>query len=197
MREQIEASLAQFRSDISDLDNKALLDRYFYSTSGPVLNNKDQAKLRRLVSDKMDVSVRDVILVGSAKLGFTIRPKQNRPIFSHFGDSSDIDIAIVSGPLFSKYWQLSFQFWTERGDWRKAERFRQYLFRGWLRPDLLPTDPEFELSADWFEFFRSLQASGEFGGYKLAAGIYANEFFWEEYVSTALSDCRQFVEELT
>ncbi|WP_146159722.1 hypothetical protein [Rhodovulum imhoffii] len=197
MTQEIADNLERFKRDLDEHDNKTLVDRYYYSTSGPVLDNGQQAALRRSVSDYLDVSVRDVVLVGSAKLGFTLRPKPNRPALSHFGDESDIDVAIISSPLFLRYWQETFSHWVDVGDWDQAGKFREYLFRGWLRPDKLPRDADFPLSKQWFDFFRSLQASGEFGGYKIAAGIYLNEHFWEEYVGSALSECRLYVKELT
>lgn len=197
MTEAIEENLRRFRQDIVNVDNATLVDRYYYSTSSPILSNEQQAELRRAISDHFGASVRDVILVGSAKLGFTLRHKPGRPPLSYFGDSSDIDVAIVSQELFTEYWEETFSHWVEKGDWRRAEEFRKYLFRGWLRPDMLPADPEFRLSHEWFEFFRGLQASGRFGGYKIAAGIYLNEHFWEEYVGAALSECRLYIEELT
>lgn len=196
MTDSIECNLERFQLDLASEDNTTLVDRYYYSTTGPILSNEQQASLRRRVSDQLEVSIRDVILVGSAKLGFTLRNKPSRPRLSHFGDSSDIDVAIISGPLFIKYWEAAFAHWSDKGDWFKADKFRKYLFRGWLRPDMLPTEPEFTLSKEWFEFFRGLQATGEFGGYKIAAGIYLNERFWEEYVGSSLTECRQYLEEL-
>lgn len=197
MKERIDQNIASFRRDISREDDKTLVDRYYYSTSGPVLTNEHQAKLRREISDKLSVSIRDVLLVGSAKLGFTLRHKPGRPPLSHFGDGSDIDVAIVSAPLFTQYWEATFSYWAQRGDWTRADEFKRYLFRGWLRPDKLPSDPDFPVADEWFEFFPLLQASGEFGGYKVAAGIYLNEHFWEEYVCSSLSDCRLYLKELT
>lgn len=189
-------NLERFKHDIDQYDNKTLVDRYYYSTSGPVLDNDQQASLRREISNYLDVSVRDVVLVGSAKLGFTLRSKPNRPALSHFGDASDIDVAIISSPLFLRYWQETFSHWLEVGEWDAATKFREYLFRGWLRPEKLPRGAGFPLSKDWFEFFRHLQATGRYGGYKIAAGIYLNEHFWEEYVGSALSECRLYVKEL-
>lgn len=196
MNQEIADNLDRFKRDLNQHDNKTLVDRYYYSTSGPVLNNEQQASLRRRISDHFEVSVRDVILVGSAKLGFTVRGKPGRPALSHFGDSSDIDVAIISGPLFLKYWQKAFSHWVQKGEWTRAPKFKEYLFRGWLRPDKLPTEPDFPLSKDWFEFFRSLQVSGEYGGYKIAAGMYINEHFWEDYISSALTECRLYMREL-
>jgi predicted nucleotidyltransferase len=195
--ERITANLEQFRADIVEHDNKTLVDRYYYSTSGPVLSNEQQASLRRKVSDKFDVSIRDVVLVGSAKLGFTVRHKPGRPALSHFADQSDIDVAIVSSGLFTEYWQHAFSYWVQKGQWDRLGEFRKYLFRGWLRPDKLPIDAEFPKSSEWFEFFRELQAGGDYGGYKIAAGIYLNEHFWEEYVGSSLSECRLSIQELT
>lgn len=197
MSKEIADNLDRFKRDLSEHDNKTLVDRYYYSTHGPILDNEKQASLRRRVSDHFGVSMRDVILVGSAKLGFTVRAKPGRPALSHFGDASDIDVAIVSSDLFLKNWQKTYSYWVQRDEWTKAPEFRKYLFRGWLRPDKLPTDPDFPVSKDWFEFFRSLQASGEYGSYKIAAGIYINEHFWEDYISSALSECRLYLRELT
>ena len=196
MMESVEQNLGQFRLDISCEDNKTLIDRYYYSTISPVLTNEKQASLKRRISDEFGVSMRDILLVGSAKLGFTLLPKRGRPPLTQFGDDSDIDIAIISGSLFVKYWQETFSYWIQKKNWDKAEKFREYLFRGWLRPDKLPTDPDFKLSDEWFEFFRGLQFNGEYGGYKIAAGIYLNERFWEEYAASSLAECRNYLEEL-
>ena len=164
MTEGIVENLERFKRDIALHDNKTLVDRYYYSTHGPILDNEQQASIRRSISDQLGVSVRDVILVGSAKLGFTLRSKPGRPALSHFCDVSDIDVAVISDSLFLDYWQQTFSHWTEVGEWAQADKFREYLFRGWLRPDKLPRDINFPLSKEWFEFFRSLQASGEYGG---------------------------------
>ncbi|MQW64875.1 hypothetical protein GHK33_20210 [Sinorhizobium meliloti] len=197
MKQKIEENIARFRADVSREENRTLIDRYYYSTVSPVLTNDQQAALRRSISNRFEVSVPNIIMVGSAKLGFTLRAKPTRPPLSHFSDNSDIDVAIVSQTLFVSYWEAAFSYWLEKKDWAKAAKFKEYLFRGWVRPDLLPADRDFALSTEWFEYFRSLQASGLYGGYKIAAGIYLNEHFWEKYVSSALTECRLHLEELT
>lgn len=184
-----------FMADLMDHDDTTMMDRYYYSGNGAILDAGNEAALRREISDRFGVSMRDVLLVGSAKLGFTIKAKPGRPEFSPFGDTSDIDVAIISSQLFLEYWQYAFDFWMEQSDWDQAGRFRKYLFRGWLRPDKLPNSPDFTKSRDWFEFFRALQATGKYGGFKIAAGVYFNETFWESYVGSALSDCRRSLEE--
>jgi hypothetical protein len=59
----------------------------------------DEFKL--YMSDKLDLHVNNLAIVGSAKLGFSLSPKNN---FKVFEDDSDIDLVIVSSSLYRKAW---------------------------------------------------------------------------------------------
>lgn len=186
--------LDEFRASLFALDDQRFLDRYFYNRPAVMLDETREAELRRVVARFFNVAMRDVIVTGSAKLGFTLVPKLGRPALSPFGNESDIDVAIISSPLFIRLWREAFLFAEERGDWASAESFRGYLMRGWLRPDKLPKDADFPLSSEWFEFFRELQSSRRFGPYKITAGVYFDEQFWEAYACSSLSKCRDAIE---
>ena len=189
-----EVQLDEFKLALSTLDDQRLLDRYFYARPAAMLEGDQESNLRREIAKFFDVAMRDVIITGSAKLGFTLVPKKGRPAMSPFGDTSDIDVTIISSSLFLKLWREAFTFAEERGDWTSVEKFRAYLMRGWLRPDKLPTDPEFVSSREWFDFFRNLQQSGKFGRYKITAGVYYDEAFWEAYARSSLDKCRDAIE---
>jgi len=184
----------EFTKALFELDHQTLLDRYFYTRPAAVLAPEQEAGLRREVAKFFHVAMRDVIITGSAKLGFTLVPKKGRPAMSPFGDTSDIDVTIISSELFLQLWREAFAFAEERGDWSSVEDFRAYLMKGWLRPDKLPTDPGFSWSREWFDFFRQLQRSGKFGRYKITAGVYYDEAFWEAYARSSLDKCRDAIE---
>lgn len=186
--------LPDFRRALIDLDDQSILDRFYYARSAVMLEDDREAALRRAVADEFHVAMRDVIVTGSAKLGFTVVAKERRPIFSPFGNASDIDVAIISGELFTSLWRSSFTYMAEHGDWPDANSFRKFLMRGWLRPDRLPKDAQFPRSHTWFDFFRRLTASGRFGPYKISGGVYYDEWFWENYASLAFKDCRLAIE---
>lgn len=187
--------LSEFRSDVLSLGDQEMLDRYYYSGGAAVLMESQTAELRRTIAAHHEVPMRDVILVGSAKLGFTVTTKKDRPIFSEFGNDSDIDVAIVSERLYERYWRIAYRYWAETGDWSRVERFRKYMFRGWFRPDLLPAGEDYPEQKAWWDFLLSLQASGTFGPYKIRVGVYHDEFFWESYASSAFDRCRRALEE--
>ena len=130
--------------------------------------------------------------MGSAKLGFSISPsKRWRP----FGDRSDIDVAIVSHDLYQTVWHEVYDYSVSGADWPKKDKFQQYLFRGWIRPDYLPSGPTFEFVESWWEFFRGLKADEIAGPYKIAGALYHDiEFLWK-YHANAVAGCRGIGEE--
>lgn len=183
-----------FKADLLALDDSTLLDRHFYTGGAAMLNTAQSASLRRDIARKFDVPMRDVVIVGSAKLGFTLVAKAGRPPFSPFGDESDIDVAIISERLYLKYWRSTFAHWQQSGDWTRIETFKKYLFRGWLRPDLLPATPDFPEREEWWNFLLDLQNTGSYGPYKIRTGVYYDEHFWESYAKSAFQGCRDIVE---
>ncbi|MEP2101918.1 MAG: hypothetical protein ABJP02_10455 [Parasphingorhabdus sp.] len=186
-----------FKAALANSNNQTLLDRFYFGGTCAVLSSEQEAELRRLVSGKYGVNMRDVIVTGSAKLGFTTVAKIDRPIFSEFGNTSDIDIAIISEDLFLRFWKKVFDYQNEHGNnWHDSNSFRKYHLRGWMRPDRLPAGENFPSSNEWFEFFRELTSSGKFGHYKITAGVYFNEYFWNQYVSLAFDQCRKELEKL-
>jgi hypothetical protein len=129
-----------------------------------------------------------------AKLGFSIAPEKR---YRSFGEESDLDIAIVSPVLFEQLWK-DLQTHVSSVDcmWHEADskRFRKYFFRGWIRPDLMPFSKSFKLRTEWFEFFTRLTNSERFGPYKISAGLYRDWFFFEQYQSICIQQCKQELE---
>ena len=91
--------LSTFKAAVAEHDDQTILDRFYYNQPAVMLAANKEPLLRRKIAQKFGISMRDVIVTGSAKLGFTTVAKQGRPIFSPFGDRSDIDIAIVATTL--------------------------------------------------------------------------------------------------
>lgn len=62
---------------------------------------------KMLVSDAMGIGFNNVVMVGSAKTGYSLSPKKFLKAFTSEGDSkSDIDIAIISPQLFDYFWKI-------------------------------------------------------------------------------------------
>ncbi|MER5112094.1 hypothetical protein [Serratia marcescens] len=55
------------------------------------------------MSQKLGVHINNIAIVGSAKLGFSITPTEEK-MFREFSETSDIDIVVVSSELFRSSW---------------------------------------------------------------------------------------------
>lgn len=91
---------------------------------------------KMLVSDAMHIGFNNVVMVGSAKTGYSLSPKKFLKTFTDEGDvRSDIDIAIISPHLFDYFWKL----FRISYDVTK-EGYYKYISRGIYRGYISDTD---------------------------------------------------------
>lgn len=186
----IQARLDAFRADLPGRTPTDIVRRHVTLSAPHALTDAQHTSLRQQVAQHFGGHPNDVIVVGSAKLGFSLASeKRYRP----FGDASDIDVAVVSDDVFDRIWQEVFEYAESGAIWPKKKQFVEYHFRGWIRPDLLPSSPVFTTAEDWWEFFRALERSGEFGDLKIRAGLYRTQYFLERYQQIAVQECQEEV----
>lgn len=135
-------------------------------------------------------SKKNIIVVGSAKLGFSIAPSKR---FRDIHDESDIDVAIIDEELFDSYWEKLFEFninikSRSQKEQDTYDKFLSYFFRGWLRPDLFPF--EYKGKDEWFDFFNQISYK-KYDKRKVNAAIYKNEFFFNQYHTGAIKLLRE------
>lgn len=180
-------SIETFKQDLSELDDGQLINKYYVSGSAFALDEDKLHDLKQTVSEAFHVDYTSVFLVGSAKLGFSIKPTRR---YKPFADSSDIDVVIVSRELFEKVWKEVFAFIRNGGYWPKNNAFKAYHFEGWIRPDMLPLQPSFVFSRKWWDFFELLSGSGRYGPYKIHGGLYYSRYFLDQYQRKCFDQCR-------
>ena len=197
------AHIERFKADLQSLAVADIFDRYIAAERCEGLVGIDHLALRQRIANHFGLEVEEVVIVGSAKLGFTLMDKPrrdsdegDRPAFSPFSDASDVDVAIVSDRLFDDIWKQCFDFWHTSGYgndlnyWPTGRKFRDYIFRGWMRPDKLPSEGGFRYKNEWFEFFRRLTSERGAGDYRISAGLYREAYFLRTYQQAALAKCR-------
>lgn len=150
--------------------------------------------LKNAIASEFDVDEDDVIMVGSAKLGFSIKPEK---LWMPIQDDSDIDVAIISERLFDDYWKelLDFNINIKSRSVSEDEkywRFLKYFFKGWLRPDLFPFDYSKRLR--WFKFFDGISYK-KYDKRKVSAAVYRNRYFFKHYHALNIKKIRQGVSE--
>mgnify|MGYP001603148670 CR=1 FL=1 len=146
---------------ILSLDNHRVLAKVFLLEGTPFVFQKSPMKyviFREQVADRFGIGSQDVCIVGSAKLGYSPSPYKYGQSFS---ETSDVDVVIISEPLFYKGSRQLFCVLNEMGpsvydvrsaregksqpsvdleDWRKVkEAIRNFVYEN-FNPGLLPSD---------------------------------------------------------
>lgn len=95
----------------SDLSNTEICDLTVFGSEAwimkenfPVGHVEKYASFRTYIGGLFDVSPRNICLVGSSKMGFSMKPNANYRGFDP--DESDVDLVIVSTPLFERFWTI-------------------------------------------------------------------------------------------
>lgn len=135
-------------------------------------SESDYIKLRRHVSTVLEVPMRDLAIVGSGRTGFSLNPyKFGRP----FLETSDLDVVVVSAPLFDSAWmellRPKYRYYDllnlER-EW--LEENQKLVYWGNIRPDKLPSATG--ISRKWLAAFNGLSKYPEFSGRKVNGRLF-------------------------
>ncbi len=185
--------MKKFKADLLALPPEGVFRRHLILRNPTVISEDSYYRLKEAIVARFELNFTDVLMVGSGKLGFSIKPGRR---WQAFADRSDIDIAIVSHRLFESFWNQLHEYFAQGGDWPNRRDFTKYFFRGWIRPDKFPPTERFQLATEWWEFFNELSQQETNGKYQIRGGLYYSWRFLETYHCKCIKDCRNSLEEV-
>ena len=170
---------------------------YFFES---YYDRNEEFTFKKSLAESLDIHVRDIAIVGSSKLGFSIKPERagdgrlylyKKFDFDYLSDAknekSDIDIAIISSTLFDRQLLNLYKYTNSYsykditkifGNTRTYQQHSQYILKGWLRPDKIPK--KYNISGS-IEDFRE-EYKNKYGR-KINFGIYKSWDYFESYHS--------------
>ncbi|MBN1365886.1 MAG: hypothetical protein JW976_13845 [Syntrophaceae bacterium] len=143
-------------------------------------------ELKESLSSYFDVHIKNIEIVGSAKLGVSLSEERFGKVYSQ---TSDIDLTIVSSELFDRAWhellKLDYQYY------KLSEKERKYLndsyetiHRGFISPDRLP--PKTDFYKMWWKLFNVLSSEDKYENRKIRGRLFKNWWFLEKYYTIQL-----------
>jgi hypothetical protein len=101
------ADLNALRTTLLTVEPSDFVSRYVFEPVPFAFNNDMELWLswKTLLAKQLDVDPREIVLAGSASVGFSLNPKKN---FRAFNEKSDLDIGLISRHYFDVAW------WTLR-----------------------------------------------------------------------------------
>lgn len=159
-------------------------------------------EIKKKISQRFKIPISNIYLVGSGQFGFSLNPEKNYSNFRNEDNedkntkASDLDFAIISPKLFDEYWDEVCEIRLSKtahskDDEKLFSKFRNYLFRGWIRPDAFPFD--FKGKQEWFEFFNSLNL---FVNRQVTCGIFRNELSFIKIYQQSITELSNRTKEI-
>ena len=163
-------------------------------------------ELRNHLCADLKISAESTIVIGSAKIGFSLSPDAR---FRQFSDESDIDVLIVDERIFDDIWKIILEWHYPRrirglggldGTW--GNRRRRDLYWGWFMPDKIRYEglsfpevlkPLRDISTGWFNAFKSLSHFPEFSRRNITGRLYRT---WDHALLYHVDGLRQIRDSL-
>lgn len=180
--------LDEFKKSCIELKPDEVVERYLIEQPSYFFKEIQKGKeyeFKKDIANMLKVHIRDIVIVGSGKLGFSMKPDDSATGLYSFAifDSkreSDLDIAIVSSSLFDSQMKNLYNHTVIEkfnvSSWKDISNFRKYMLRGRLVIRFLP---------DEFGFTESIKAVQD--KYQMNYGreinleIYKSWYYFETY----------------
>jgi hypothetical protein len=182
--------VTEFKNDLREMDLTKLIRKHITTGGSAVFTDSIYYELRDTIADHFNLHPSAVVLVGSGRLGFSLKPTKR---YEPFGASSDLDFAVVSGDAFDLYWDRLFNHSRSDRIWSGTKRYKSFLrelFKGWLWPRRFPPSPTFREAVAWVEFEDRLGRESFKGRRSVGVRLYHSWERLEAYQSLHVIDCR-------
>lgn len=177
--------LEEFKQYCLSFKSDVLVQKYLIESQTHFFVNVKtggEFEFKKDISSKLDVHIRDIIVVGSGKLGFSLKPERDTPglyLFREFDSYklSDLDVAVVSPLLFDNaikqlYSHTNFY----KIIWKERNSLAQYALKGRIATRFLPLD--FKLTKEISEVQEEYQMKF---GREVNIEVYKSWYFFETY----------------
>ena len=186
-----ESRISAFQNDLAMAHDslRDVIQKHITTGEPAVVAAEVYYQLRRAIAQEFRIHPSSVILVGSCRTGFSLKPeKRYQPVSM----DSDVDVAVISAALFDDYWDRVFDLTRTDHGWARSagRKFSSDLFHGWITPRELPNRNRFEKGRKWAEFFDALTAQRTCGIRAISARLYRSWDRLEAYQEIMVSMCR-------
>jgi len=164
-----------------------IVNRNIFSDDPICFNNKNTSwELREEIANYFNISVKRVEIVGSGKIGISLKEEQSGKAFDV---KSDIDVLIVSNELMEDAWKdllrMEFEYYKLTQPQREfIKECYETIPRGFLSPERLPKEIKFH--EYWWRIFSNVSGKKKYDYRKIRGRLFKDWLFAAKYYSIGL-----------
>lgn len=190
--------IESLKQAIETKDYKEIADRLLVQSDNHFFNMKFNSNANEkyesfilYMSRKFEINVKNIILTGSSRYGYSLNPNKD---FRDFNEESDIDIVIISNKEFNIFWDILYENYMlgERSDEFKSAM--HHTFKRFIDINYSDKILYSKYYTVWKErtegYKKDLQLDYDFPD-KISYRIYRN---WEDYQTSMLLNVKRLKE---
>src|SRR5258708_5321223 len=110
--------VASFQRDIIELNLIDVIRKHITTGDPATVDSDTYFELRSRIAARYQLHPNQIVIIGSSRLGFSLEPE----IRYAERTPKDVDVAVVSEPLFNQYWDMIFEKVRHNRQWVTASR---------------------------------------------------------------------------
>ena len=192
----MEHSIEVIKSDLISLPPSIFATKWFFDSVPFVFENNYRQYIdwRHELSDKIKIDPSDIIITGSANLGFSLNPNKN---FKEFDHISDVDICIFSEYYFTIAWHdllnLSLVGLSNKMNTVVKEHRNRYIYWGTIATDQIL--PLLSFGRTWARIIPQMSKYKPLGDHEIHFRIYRDRHSFRSYLLTSIENRRTAIME--
>lgn len=157
---EYEEVLRKFKQDCQNMQPDVVVQKHLIDGACYFFNNlpelHEEFEFKKTIAVALGAHIRDVAIVGSGKLGFSLKPTRDTPGLYEFNkfdkkyeldpneQKSDLDVVVISKDLFDNQLEELYRFTAAYKNTKfssaQLKEFAKYALKGWIRPEMVPQD---------------------------------------------------------
>ena len=180
-----------FKSDLLSLPTSRFVSKWFFDKTPYIFSGNEEKYIiwRESIADKIKIDPSDILVSGSACLGYSISPHKN---FKAFNSNSDVDICIISPYYFDTAWNelLQLNELPQEPKMREAviDHRSRLIYWGTIATDKIL--PLLSFGPKWDKIIKDSKTIPDLENREINFRIYKDRFSVRRYIGDSVNKCK-------
>lgn len=189
--ESIDVLLEKIKNDILSISPDVFVSKWIMESTPRIFKEDEMGYYawKHQLASGIQVDARDIIITGSACLGYSLNPSKN---FKKFNEYSDIDVGIISNYYFDIAWHelRNQQYYKLDRDMKRAleEHKNRLIYWGTIATDKIL--PILSFGKDWNKRISNLQKMSPIDNRDINFRIYKDNKSFRDYQINSIKECQ-------
>ncbi len=192
--ENTEELLINIKNELLSVPPDVFISKWIMEKTPDIFYNKEMQyyEWKHKMASGLQVDARDIIVTGSACLGYSLNPKKN---FKKFNEKSDIDVGVISNYYFDIAWHelRNKKYYKLDNNMKRAleDHKNRLIYWGTIATDKIL--PLLSFGKHWNKVINELKCIPPVNDREINFRIYKDNKSFRDYQLNSIKECREIL----